>query len=314
LRKGTSMESLIEKRSKHGQDPVAPRTGARRLGRLLVAAAALGLAQPAASHWPPAPLTAIEIVDRTSGATLAIYEKDGQRYVIGVPGHEYAIRIRNRSQDRLLAVTSVDGVNVVTGESASPNQSGYVIDGGSSVEIAGWRRSLAQTSAFYFTDLGNSYAARTGRPDDVGVIGAAVFAERRRLAVQQPLRDKIAAHENARRERADTPAPDAGAARDEARAAAPPVASEAPAADGAGNAGAVAKALAPKLGTGFGRDEASYAERVRFDRASDTPAETVAIRYDRRENLAAMGVLPSLRYADRSPDPFPGMRFVPPPR
>ena len=140
--------------------------------RLLVAAAALALAQSAAAH--ASALTTVEIVDRTSGATLGVHEKDGQRYVIGVPGHEYAIRIRNHSQDRLLAVMSVDGVNVVTGESASPDQSGYVIEGGSSVEIAGWRRSLAQTSAFYFTDLGDSYAARTGRPGEVGVIGVAL--------------------------------------------------------------------------------------------------------------------------------------------
>ena len=30
---------------------------------------------------------------------------------------------------------------------------------------------------------------------------------------------------------------------------------------------------------------------VSFQRASDTPSETVVIQYDRRENLAAMGVL-----------------------
>ncbi len=284
------------------------------LVRLLVAAAALPLAQSAAALAPASPhLTTVEIVDRTSGATLGVYQKDGQRYVIGVPGHEYAIRIRNHTQHRLLAVMSVDGVNVVTGESASPDQSGYVIEGGSIVEIAGWRRSLAQTSAFYFTDLGDSYAARTGRPGDVGVVGVAVFAERRRPVVERWVPDKLSAQENAKRESGDMPASAAQGLRDEAQAAAPPQSSEAGSAD-ARNAGAAAKTLAPQLGTGFGREEASYAERVRFDRASAVPAEIVAIRYDRRENLAAMGVLPSPRYAERSPEPFPAMRFVPPPR
>jgi len=280
--------------------------------RLLVAAAALALAQSAAAH--ASALTTVEIVDRTSGATLGVHENDGQRYVIGVPGHEYAIRIRNHSQDRLLAVMSVDGVNVVTGESASPDQSGYVIEGGSSVEIAGWRRSLAQTSAFYFTDLGDSYAARTGRPGEVGVIGVAVFTERRRPVMERWGPDKLSAQENAKRERGDMPASAPQAFRDEAQAAAPFGSSEAPSADTARNAGAAAKTLAPQLGTGFGRDEASHAERVRFDRASTRPAEVVAIRYDRRENLAAMGVLALPRYAERSPEPFPAMRFVPPPR
>jgi hypothetical protein len=52
---------------------------------------------------------------------------------------------------------------------------------------------------------------------------------------------------------------------------------------------------------------------VRFERASATP-QTVVIQYDRRENLAAMGVLPSPYYSQREPQPFPGApRFVPDP-
>jgi len=46
------------------------------------------------------------------------------------------------------------------------------------LDMNGWRRSLAQTAAFYFTALPDSYAARTGRPDDVGVIGVALFRKK----------------------------------------------------------------------------------------------------------------------------------------
>ena len=81
-----------------------------------------------------------------------------------------------------------------------------------------------------------------------------------------------------------------------------------------GSADRESRTLASKLGTGFGRSETSHAQRVRFERASTTPAETVSVQYDRRENLVAMGVLASPRYAQRAPDPFPGMRFVPEPR
>ena len=45
-------------------------------------------------------------------------------------------------------------------------------------------------------------------------------------------------------------------------------------------------------------------------------AETVAIQYDRRENLVALGVLPQPvpHYARRDPNPFPGtLRFAPDP-
>src|SRR6185295_2747740 len=45
-------------------------------------------------------------------------------------------------------------------------------------EITGWRKSYSEAAAFYFTALPDSYAARTDRPDNVGVIGAAVFRER----------------------------------------------------------------------------------------------------------------------------------------
>ena len=264
---------------------------------LLLAATTCAAAQSALAHWPARPLASVDVYDRTRGSVLAVYEKDGQRYVIGTPGHEYEIRIRNRTGERILAVTSVDGVNVVSGETASPAQSGYVIDANGGVEIAGWRRSLERTSAFYFTDLGDSYAARTGRPKDVGVIGVAVFRERPRADALSSLRDKLATHEEARRERGDVPVSPAPSAATEGTTQARPL------------------AAAPKLGTGFGRDEASYAERVRFERASESPVETIAIQYDRRDNLIAMGVLPQPRYALRAPDPFPAMQFVPaPPR
>lgn len=84
------------------------------------------------------------IYDRTAGRELLVYRQGGDRYIAGELGHEYEIRLRNRSGGRVLAVTSVDGVNVITGRTAAPD----------------------------------SYAARTGRPDNVGVIGVAVFRER----------------------------------------------------------------------------------------------------------------------------------------
>ena len=88
------------------------------------------------------------------------------------------MRIRNCTGARVLVVTSVDGVNVISGDTAAPSQSGYVLEPWGSVEITGWRKSLSRTAAFYFTDLGDSYAARTGRPQNVGVIGVAVFQEK----------------------------------------------------------------------------------------------------------------------------------------
>ena len=70
-----------------------------------------------------------------------------------------------------------------------------------------------------------------------------------------------------------------------------------------------------KLGTGHGRNEESRVTRDAFERATSHPAETVAIQYDRRENLIAMGVLPQPRYAQRTAEPVSRrMRFAPDPR
>src|SRR5215470_17335874 len=213
----------------------------------------------------PPQQTTVEIFDRSEGRVLPIYWHDGRRYVVGKPGNEYAIRVRNGSGGRVLAVMSVDGVNVITGETASPAQSGYVLYPGDSADIAGWRKNMSRTAAFYFTALPDSYAARTGRPDNVGVIGVAVFRERARPIALEGLRRKDAA------EPRSAPMP----AREEAANAA---------------ADSLAQSPQERLGTGHGRSETSYASYTQFERASETPAETITIYYDSYQNLLAQGV------------------------
>jgi hypothetical protein len=267
----------------------------------VVAMLALALGNAACAHSPPVTQSAVEIFDRTEGRVLPIYWHEGRRYVVGKPGNEYAIRVRNGSPERVLAVMSVDGVNVISGDSASPQQSGYVLSPYESTEIAGWRTSLSRTAAFYFTALPDSYAARTGRPDNVGVIGVAIFAEKSRpIALSEPRREigRMDA------KTAESPMPAAPAAQANAGSAPSRQASEA----------ASVRDQAAKLGTGFGRGETSYASYTRFERASETPSETIAIYYDSLQNLLAQGV-PVAPVARNRPDPFPERgRFVPEPR
>ena len=89
--------------------------------------AALALLAPAAQACPSG-LAQVDVYDRSEGRSLEVHHHRGRQYVVGRPGNEYAVRIRNCSGQRILAVVSVDGVNVVTGETASPDQSGYVIE------------------------------------------------------------------------------------------------------------------------------------------------------------------------------------------
>jgi hypothetical protein len=120
----------------------------------------------------------VQIVDRDRAETLSTWRHRGASYVAGRPGDRYAVRLTNRSSGRVLVVLSVDGVNAVSGDTAAVSQTGYVLAPYQTAEITGWRKSYSEAAAFYFTALPDSYAARTGRPDNVGVIGAAVFRER----------------------------------------------------------------------------------------------------------------------------------------
>jgi hypothetical protein len=251
----------------------------------------------ACAHGPGGRIE-VEIYDRSEGRLLTTYDFAGRRYVVGKPGNEYVIRVRNGTAERTLAVMSVDGVNVISGDTASPRQSGYVLGPGESADIAGWRKDMARTAAFYFTALPDSYAARTGRPDNVGVIGVALFRERMRTPpVALPRKDVSGA---------------AGAIRSEAgeNAAAP----AAPATAEPLSKSIDAARANSTLGTGHGRVETSYSQYTTFERASDTPYETIAIYYDSYANLLALGVpVASHPLARARPDPFPA-HFVPDPR
>ena len=88
------------------------------------------------------------------------------------------LRMPNKTGGRLRSVISINGVNVVSGETAGIEQTGDVFSTWERHDIAGWRKSQAQVAAFFFTQIANSYTPHTGRPDDVGVIGVALFREK----------------------------------------------------------------------------------------------------------------------------------------
>src|SRR5205823_15112663 len=95
----------------------------------------------------------LSVYDRTEGRRLPVYWHEGRAYVAGKPGNEYQVSVHNRLREDVLAVVSVDGVNVVSGETADPSQTGYVFGAGQGYDILGWRKSLSETAAFYFTAL-----------------------------------------------------------------------------------------------------------------------------------------------------------------
>ncbi len=227
-------------------------------------------------------LAELRVIDRTTGETLPVYHGRGSWWIAGTPGHRYSIDIENRDGGRLLAITSVDGLNVLTGQTAAFGQTGYVFDRGSHYEITGWRKSDAEVAAFEFTALSNAYATRTGRPANVGVLGVALFRER------LPPPDPVEFPEDRMKSRGAAAASDTAAQRSAGLAS--PRAESVPAA-------------APSLGTAHGAREYSEVTRTTFERARSTPDEVLALRYDSFEHLVELGVIPR-----RTPTPrtFPG--------
>jgi hypothetical protein len=279
---------------------------------LLSAAVALALSISAPAQ--AGSLVDVSVIDRDTGSVLPTHRHDGKLYIAGVPGHRYSVRLNNRTGSRVLTVLSVDGVNAISGQTANPNQSGYVLDAWQSTEVEGWRKNMSEIAQFNFTALDNSYAARTGRPNNVGVIGVAVFREK--APVWRERDDKISMQEAESQPRS----------KDSAATALP----TAPAAEGAGQAAKSANAPAgaaradslaaqrptPKpeesLGTGHGARESSYASYTTFERASASPDEVDSVWYDSYRNLVARGVIPTPRPIAVEPQPFPN-NFVPDP-
>ncbi len=283
----------------------------KRLITIAAALVACTLPLPAAAVGN---IADIVIYDRAQNRTLPVHIHEGRHYVVGHPGNEYEIRLRNRQRTDILTVVSVDGVDVITGDTADWQQSGYVLGAHQGFGIKGWRKSLERTAAFYFTALPDSYAARTGRPDHVGVIGVAVFRKKPEPVVQYAPPPRLARGAA----EADSPYPSA-AAEDRS-----PARSEAGGArDAASGAGASSRAEAPatapqksaRLGTGHGRQETSVVTYTEFERATAAPAEIITIYYDSHRNLVAQGVIrvPTLARPDPFPSPFPA-RFAPDPR
>jgi hypothetical protein len=262
-----------------------------RIPTMLILAA---LATSACGPLDARPLVGIDVIDRDTGQWLPETHARGQDWIAGDPGHRYSVRLTNTSGERVLVVLSVDGVNAVSGETASPSQAGYVLAPWQSTEIAGWRKSLDDVAQFYFTDLPDSYAARTGRPGNVGVIGIAVFRERMR-----PIAYPMPAPPIANQQRALD------------KAAAPSAAREA-----ASGADAYGEAQPQRIGTGHGAREWSPAGQTAFERASSRPSQLTQLRYDDRNALVAMGILPHeewRRANDGEPRAFPNGFAADPP-
>lgn len=173
----------------HYDDPSGVRALARELSTVRGAPAADG------------PMRVRLVDDR--GRPLPTFWRGGLVLVEGRRGQRYAIEIGNGTSNRIEAVATVDGLDVMDGERGSFAKRGYILGPGETYRVDGFRRSQDAVAAFRFGTVDESYASRTGNDANVGVVGVAFFAERgalpaglddeaTRRAAAQPFPDRFA--------------------------------------------------------------------------------------------------------------------------
>jgi hypothetical protein len=152
--------------------------------------------QPIGSQFPAGSQIAIGIapakvrapydvqVVRDGGETLPTYAHKDRFYVQGAAGERYTIRVTNPTPNRVEAVVSVDGLDVIDGESGDLRKRGYVVPPYGDVRIEGFRTSHQDVATFRFSSVNDSYAGQKGKARNVGVIAVAIFEEHHEAPAQ----------------------------------------------------------------------------------------------------------------------------------
>src|SRR5262245_11835683 len=225
------------------------------------------LARPApACEAPPALDYTMEIL--VDGRPLTLLAGSNSTYVEALKEREYSIRLTNRTGARVAAALSVDGLNVIDAKRTSAREARkWILDPWQSITLDGWQVSSSTARRFVFTTEEKSYGAWLGRTGDLGIVSAAFFRERPR-----PI------------------APPAPVEKERLRVLPQSEAPEARQRDAA----AEGMKKDEYAATGIGRAVDHSVIEVEFDEEA-TPARVLTYRYEYRDALVRLGVLPDSR-------------------
>ena len=115
---------------------------------------------------------ALDIV--VDGKVLPQFVHEGKSYVAAELGKNFSLRVSVPRFGRFEGVLSVDGLDVLTGDTAKTAAGGYVFTSATTPDdndITGFRLNDKTVAKFIFVERGGSYAELTHRPANVGVIG-----------------------------------------------------------------------------------------------------------------------------------------------
>jgi len=242
------------------------------------------------------------------GRVAQEYASSGTIYIEALRGREYSVRLRNRTGERIAIALSVDGLNSIDAKTTTAfDAAKWILGPWETITLDGWQTSSATARRFFFTTERDSYGAWLGKTQNLGVITAAVFRERRPAPIVGWLG------------RGGAPGADAGDGRSSGapgpvpaprREAAGEASSAPPSpAETARNESAAGSEVAPQLrqdpdrrkdakarlsdelaATGIGRELDHRVRRIAFDE-EDAPAAVLEVRYEYRDALVRLGVL-----------------------
>jgi hypothetical protein len=207
------------------------------------------------------------------GRPMATYAASGTTYVEAVKGHDYAIRLSNRTGERIGVALSVDGLNVIDAKHTTAREGRkWILDPWQTIVLTGWQTSTSTARRFVFTTEARSYGAWLGRTSDLGTISAAFFRERPRADMPAPPAP-IAPFSGRLKDDADSPREEAG---------------------GAAGAEPQRKSMAAPsdelAATGIGGEVPHRVTQVDFDE-QDAPSAVVGVRYEFHDALVKLGVI-----------------------
>lgn len=199
------------------------------------------------------------------------YFHNGSVYIEAVRGASYNLRLTNPTPYRVAVALSVDGLNTIDAKHTDArNASKWVLEPYESTVISGWQVSDRAARSFFFTGERHSYGASLGQTQNLGVIEAVYFRERRHeVEMVRPSvgedRSAGSASGSLMPMPAEPPAPSAKAQRHEA-------------AD-------------DYAATGMGEKQRHEIEMIDMD-LDPNPVASVRIRYEFHPQLVKLGILP----------------------
>lgn len=207
-----------------------------------------------------------ELTVLVGGTPLHEYAHRGATFIEATRGREFTIRLRNPTAQHVAVALSVDGLNTIDAKHTDAwGASKWVLEPYETTEISGWQVSGHAARRFFFTGERNSYGARLGKTQNLGVIEAVFYRERVPRWSEGP-------REYSRDQRGEVP----------------PSASAAPRENGIEQERQAA-ADDDYAATGMGRRTRHTVEEVDID-LERTPIAALAIRYEFRPQLVKLGV------------------------